>query len=103
MTGQKTDDGLRVVQTDEQVRIVEPNGTTSVTINLAPKCDDRPYRVQYWRSSQEIKDAEGKIAARTYDPEMAERICHLLIAHSIWESKKAGQIPQAEDAATRSS
>lgn len=89
MTTDQPDDGLRVVQSDDQVRIVEPDGKTSVTINLALKYDDRPYRVQYWRSSQEIKDTEGKTVARTTDLEMAERICNLLIAHSRWEKRKA--------------
>lgn len=102
MTTDQSNDGLRVVQSDDQVRIIEPDGKTSVTINLAPKYDDRPYRVQYWRSSQEIKDAEGKFIARTIDPERAKQICNLLIAHSIWERKKVGQNPQAEDGPTRS-
>ena len=103
MTNQQPDDGLRVVESDDQVRFIEPDGTTSVTINLAQKDDDRPYRIQHWRSSQEIKDADGKIVARTYDPEYAEHICKLLIASFRWEKRKAGQIPQAEDAANRSS
>jgi len=84
----KTDDGLRVVQSDDQVWIVEPNGTTSVTINLALKHDDKPFRIQNWRSTQEVMDAEGKVVARTTDPEMAKRICHLLIAHKIIEDRK---------------
>lgn len=85
----KTDDGLRVVHGEDQVRIVEPNGTTSVTINLALKHDDKPFRVQNWRSTQEVMDEQGKVVARTTDPEMAKRICHLLIAHKIIEDRKS--------------
>jgi len=52
--------GLRLVCSEDQVRIIEPNGATSVTINLAMKQDDKPFR-----------------------------ICHLLIAHKIIEDRKA--------------
>lgn len=83
-------DGLRVVHDNDTVRVLEPNDRASVTIWTHGKNDNNPFRVELFRSTQEIKDANGKCVARTLDPEMAKRICHLLIAHSIWESKKAG-------------
>lgn len=83
-------DGLRVVHDGDTVRVLEPNGRASVTIWMNRKDDDKPFQVEFFRSTQEIKDAHGKCVARTTDPEIAKRICHLLIAHSIWESKKAG-------------
>ena len=87
---QAPDGSLRVVHDNDTVRIIEPDGKTSVTILVSPKNDDKPFKVQHWTSTQEIKDDEGKTVARTTDPEMARRICNLLIAHSIWEKKKAG-------------
>lgn len=86
--GEKPDDGLRVVHGEDQVRIIEQDGTTSVTINRSLKQYDRPFRVQCWASTQEIKDAEGKTVARTTNPEMAQHICNLLIAHSMWTERK---------------
>jgi hypothetical protein len=85
----KTEDGLQVVHDQDSMRIVDPDGTISVTIHVAPKGHDEPFRVQHWRSTQEVMDAEGKVVARTTDPEMAKRICHLLIAHKIIEDRKA--------------
>lgn len=90
MTTQQQGDGLRVVHDNDTVRIIEPDGRTSVTILTNMKDDNKLYRIQYWRSTQEIVNAEGKVVARTTDPDMARRICDLLIVHSTWEKRKAG-------------
>jgi len=88
--GEKSDDGLRVVTDDHgSFRVIDPDGRTSVVIHTAPKDADKPFRVEYWRSTQEIRDADGKCIARTTDPEMAKRICHLLIALKLIEDRKA--------------
>lgn len=88
MTTQSPDDGLRVVHDNDSVRIIEADGKTSVTI-LTNMKDDQPFRIEYFRSTQEIKDAEGNTVARTTDTGMAKRICNLLIAHANWEKRKA--------------
>jgi hypothetical protein len=91
MTTNHPDDGLRVVHDDHgSMRIVEPDGRTSVTVHVATKDDDRPFHVKHFASTQEVRDSEGKFVARTLAPDMAERICKLLIAQSRWEAKKAG-------------
>lgn len=97
MTNQQADNALRVVhdKDNDTVRIIEPDGKTSVTILTAIKNDNKPYRVQSWRSTQEIINAEGKVEARTTDPAMARRICDLLIAHSTWQERKVGHDWQA--------
>lgn len=86
-------DPLRVIHEEDTVRIIEPTGKTSVTIHTAIKEDTRPFRVQFFRSTQEIKDSSGKTVARTTDPEMAEHICKLLIAHKMWTANKTGVMP----------
>jgi hypothetical protein len=90
---QHPDDGLRVVHENDTVRIIEPDGKASVTILTAMKDDNNPFRVEYFRSTQEIKDAQGATVARTTDPDMARHICRLLIAHAIWSERKAGSEP----------
>ena len=91
MTTDNHDNGLRVVHDDHgSMRMVEPDGRTSVTVHVATKDDDRPFHVKHFASTQEVRNGEGKFVARTLDPDVAERICKLLIAHSRWEAKKAG-------------
>lgn len=87
-------DPLRVIHEEDTVRIIEPTGKTSVTIHTAIKEDTRPFKVQFFRSTQEIKDSTGKTVARTTDPEMAEHICKLLIAHTLIEARKAAAVAQ---------
>ena len=55
-----------------------------------------PYRIRYYRSTQEIYDATGKTVARTSDPEMAKHIRTLLIVWDNLQKKKAsGSSPDA--------
>lgn len=91
MTTDNPDNGLRVVHDDHgSLRIVEPDGRTSVTVHVATKDDDRPFHVKQFASTQEVRNSEGRFVARTLDPDMADHICKLLIAHSRWVAKKAG-------------
>jgi hypothetical protein len=81
---------LKIVHDDGSVRIVEPDGRTSVTIVPGVKDDDRPFHVKHFASTQEVRDAQGGFVARTTDPDTARHICRLLIAHRNWERKKGG-------------
>lgn len=54
-------DPLRVIHEEDTVRIIEPTGKTSVTIHTAIKEDKRPFRVQFFRSTQEIKEERREL------------------------------------------
>jgi hypothetical protein len=82
-----------VATTDDSFAVVEPDGTTSVKINMAMKDAKDPYRVRYWTSSQEIYDESGKTVARTTDTEMARHICNLLIVWVRMKERQAGKSP----------
>ena len=90
--------GPRLVATsDDSFAVVDPDGKTSVTILTSMKDANDPYRIRYYRSTQEIYDATGKTVARTSDPEMAKHIRTLLI---VWENlqkkrKASGSSPDA--------
>jgi hypothetical protein len=67
--------GPRLVATsDDSFAVVDPDGKTSVTILMPMKDANDHYRIRYFRSTQEIYDASGKIVAWTSDPEMAKHI-----------------------------
>jgi hypothetical protein len=83
--------GIRLVEIPgDSFRIVESDGRTSVVIHATAKDADKPFQIRHWRSTQEIVDATGQLVAQTTDPEMARRICNLLIAHRNIEDQKAG-------------
>lgn len=80
-----------VATSDETFAIVDPNGKTSVTILTAIKDANDPYRIRYFKSTQEIYDESGKTVARTTDPEMAKHIRSLLVVWVNLQKKQAGQ------------
>jgi hypothetical protein len=82
-----------VATSDDSFAIVDPDGKTSVTILTPMKDADDPYRIRYFRSSQEIYDATGKTVARTTDRAMAEHIRSLLIVWVRMKEKQAGTSP----------
>lgn len=85
----QNDLGPRLVETGgDSFAIVDPDGSVSVRIQSTPRDANDPYRVRYFRSTQEIYDAAGKTVARTTDPDMAKHICTLLV---VWENLKKKQ------------
>jgi hypothetical protein len=89
--------GPRLVATGaDSFAMVDPDGSVSVRIQTTPRDANDPYRIRYFRSSQEIYDGSGKTVARTTDPEMAQHIRSLLIVWDNMQKKKAsGSSPDA--------
>ena len=76
--------GPRLVATGtDSFAIVDPDGTVSGQIQTTPRDANDPYRIRYFRSSQEIDDETGKTVARTTDRAMAEHIRTLLIVATL--------------------
>ena len=89
----ENDLGPKLVATgNDSFAIVDPDGKISGRIQTTPRDANDPYRIRYFRSSQEIYDAAGKTVARTTDPEMAKHICSLLI---VWENLQKQQTGQS--------
>ena len=94
-------DGLRMVETHDKghcYRIVEPDGSVSVTIlassPLAPKVATKPapdasFHVRDTDSGQEIVNAQGVVMARTTDPAMGKHIMNLLTVYENMKARKS--------------
>ena len=80
-----------VATSDDNYAIVDPDGKTSVTILTPMKDANDPYRIRYYRCTQEIYDESGKTVAWTSDPEVARHIRSLLIVWENMQRKKAAQ------------
>lgn len=86
--------GARLVATGtDSFAIVDPDGNVSGQIQTTPRDANDPYRIRYFRSSQEIYDTTGKTVARTTDRVMAEHIRSLLIVWVRMKEKQAGTSP----------
>lgn len=76
---------------NDSFEVVDPDGNISVKILTSPKDANDPYRIRYFKSTQEIYDESGRTVARTTDPEMAKHIRSLLVVWVNLQKKKAGQ------------
>lgn len=90
----QNDLGPRLVATGtDSFAIVDPDGNVSGQIQTTPRDANDPYRIRYFRSSQEIYDETGKTVARTTDRAMAEHIRSLLIVWVRMKEKQAETSP----------